>query len=50
MRNYFKLARGFSFDDTETGYVGNCTTATIGSNYQTAAVPTAAVVATADTT
>ena len=49
MQNYFKLARGFSIGDTGTGNVGNCTTATIGSNYQTAAIPTAAVV-TADTT
>ena len=49
MHNYFKLARGFSIGDTGTGNVGNCTTGTIGSNYQTAAIPTAAVV-TADTT
>jgi hypothetical protein len=49
LQNYFKLARGFSIGDTGTGNVGNCTTGTIGSNYQTAAIPNAAVI-TADTT
>ena len=45
MQNYFKLARGFSIGDTGTGNAGNCTVGTIGSNYQTAAIPTAAAVA-----
>jgi hypothetical protein len=44
-----KISRGFTYGDTGTGNAGNATTGTVGTNYQTAAIPTAAVVA-ADTT
>ncbi len=33
-----KLTRGFTIGDTGAGSAGNCTTGTVGSNYQTAAI------------
>ena len=47
-QNYMKLTRGFTFGDTGCGSAGNCTTGTVGSNYQTAAIPNAGAI-TADT-
>jgi hypothetical protein len=49
IQNFMKISRGFTYGDTGTGNAGNATTGTVGTNYQTAAIPTAAVVA-ADTT
>ena len=43
-----KLTRGFTIGDTGAGSAGNCTTGTVGSNYQTAAIPNAGSI-TADT-
>jgi hypothetical protein len=41
MQNYMKLTRGFTIGDTGAGQAGNCTVATVGSNFQTgAALPT----------
>jgi hypothetical protein len=44
LQNYMKLSRGFTIGDTGAGSAGNCTTATVGSNYQTAAIPNAAAI------
>jgi hypothetical protein len=43
-----KLTRGFTIGDTGAGAAGNCTVGTVGSNYQTAAIPNAGAIA-ADT-
>ena len=48
LQNYMKLTRGFTIGDTGAGSAGNCTTGTVGSNYQTAAIPSAGAIA-ADT-
>ena len=48
MQNYQKLTRGFTIGDTGAGSVGNCTTGTIGSNYQQGAIPNTGAIA-ADT-
>ena len=48
LQNYMKLTRGFTIGDTGAGSAGNCTTGTVGSNYQTAAIPNAGSI-TADT-
>ena len=48
LQNYMKLTRGFTVGDTGAGSWGNCTTGTVGNNYQTAAIPTAGAIA-ADT-
>jgi hypothetical protein len=40
-----KLTRGFTIGDTGAGSAGNCTTGTVGSNYQTAAIPNAGAIA-----
>jgi hypothetical protein len=45
LQNYQKLTRGFTIGDTGAGSVGNCTTNTIGSNYQTANIPNAGAIA-----
>ena len=45
MQNYMKLTRGFTIGDTGAGTAGNCTVGTVGSNYQTAAIPNAAAIA-----
>ena len=47
-QNYQKLTRGFTIGDTGAGQAGNCTTGTVGSNYQQAAIPNAGAIA-ADT-
>ncbi len=43
LQNYMKLSRGFTIGDTGAGSVGNCTVGTVGSNFQTAAIPTIGV-------
>ena len=48
LQNYSKLTRGFTIGDTGAGSAGNCTTGTVGSNYQQAAIPNAGAIA-ADT-
>ena len=48
IQNFMKLSRGFTYGDTGTGNTGNATTGTVGSNYQTAAIPNAGAI-TADT-
>ena len=48
LQNYMKLSRGFTIGDTGSGSAGNCTTGTVGSNYQTAAIPNPGAI-TADT-
>ena len=45
LQNYQKLTRGFTIGNTGAGSVGNCTTNTIGSNYQTANIPNAGAIA-----
>ena len=45
IQNYMKLTRGFTIGDTGAGSAGNCTTATVGSNYQQAAIPNAGAIA-----
>jgi hypothetical protein len=45
LQNYMKLTRGFTIGDTGAGSAGNCTTATVGSNYQQAVPNAAAIVA-----
>jgi hypothetical protein len=45
LQNYMKLTRGFTIGDTGAGSVGNCTTGTVGSNYQQAAIPNAGAIA-----
>jgi hypothetical protein len=44
IQNYSKLTRGFTIGDTGAGSAGNCTTGTVGSNYQQAAIPNAAAI------
>ena len=48
LQNYQKLTRGFTIGDTGAGSVGNCTTGTVGSNYQQASIPNPGAIA-ADT-
>ncbi len=38
LQNYMKLTLGFTIGDTGAGTAGNCTTGTVGSNDQTAAI------------
>ena len=44
LQNYMKLTRGFTIGDTGAGTAGNCTTGTVGSNYQQVAIPNAAAI------
>ena len=43
-----KLTRGFTIGDTGAGAAGNCTTGTVGSNFQQTAIPSTGAIA-ADT-
>ena len=44
LQNYMKLTRCFTIGYTGAGAAGNCTTGTVGSKYQTAAIVGAAAV------